>query len=73
MVWILSTIQSSASSQVIRLNLPSPRSPTRSMGYFTRSGLLIFWTLAHPFRHRCPWVMGWSGSPSSLMTFSSLI
>ena len=30
--------KSSASSQVIRLNLPSPRAPVRNMGCFNRSG-----------------------------------
>lgn len=34
-----SAISVSASSQLIRLNLPSPRLPTHFIGYFKRSGL----------------------------------
>ncbi len=45
-----SAIVEVASSQPIRSQRPEPRAPTRLYGYFTRSGLYVFWIWDTPRR-----------------------
>ena len=58
------TASSSASSQPISLNRPSPRSPTRSSGARSRAGDRCCLRPAAPLPQITPRFTGWSGLPS---------
>ena len=59
---------SSASSQLIRAHLPSPRRPARFIGYSTRSGSVTWLIVAGPLAQFRPREPGCSGLPSNLRT-----
>ncbi len=46
---VASAISLKASSQVMRCHLPSPRSPLRLSGYFSRSAPYMTWLKHDPF------------------------
>ena len=45
----------------------------RYFTFFRRRGLVTTSKTAWPLLHRVPWLMGWSGSPSTLMSFYPLV
>ena len=61
-------ISSSAWSQLMRSHCPLPRSPTRFIGYSTRSGSSTWLMVAGPFAQLRPRLAGCSGFPSNLAT-----
>ena len=66
-------MMSSASSQVMGSQASFPRSSrARFKGLRTRFSLYIYSGSVRQRTHRRPWVMGWSGSPSTSTTLPSL-
>ena len=75
-------ISATASSQVISSHSEAPG--RRTIGRVLRFGFLITsrvegsttlrsWNIVAPFGHRPPWLTGWSGSPSMLISSPSRV